>query len=105
MSDTPKLPMQPIAVADDGVIRFVPNRIVADLLDFASPRGMSLNEIARRNYSIAEQEQFAQLIGYSIGGYSELSYVTDKSYRAAERIAEKLCAGLGERTPDTPETR
>ena len=32
--------------------------------------------------------QLAQLIGYSLSGYSELSYVDDDSYGAAEKMAE-----------------
>lgn len=91
MSDTPNdLPMQPVHRADDGMIRFKKNRIVRDLLDFASTRGMDMNELACGDYTDQEREQFAQLIGYSISGYSELSYVSDASYQAASAAADVI---------------
>jgi hypothetical protein len=79
-------PMQPVGVDPHGVHRFLENRIVRDLLDKSSQVGFSLNEIAVGNYSQAERRQVAQLIGYSVSGYSDLSYVDDDSYfRATER--------------------
>jgi hypothetical protein len=36
-------------------------------------------------FSNEDRQQFAQLIGYSLGGYSELSYVDDDAYKAAEK--------------------
>jgi hypothetical protein len=81
-------PMQPVGVDRHGTHRFLENRIVRDLLE---NRGhIDLNVIAERAhdglYSRAEQRQLAQLIGYSVSGYSDLSYVDDDSYfRAAER--------------------
>ncbi|MNM66249.1 hypothetical protein D3C81_778280 [compost metagenome] len=80
-------PMQPVGVDPHGTHRFLENRIVRDLLDHGP---IDLNTIALRAhaglYSNAEQRQLAQLIGYSVGGYSDLSYVDDDSYfRAAER--------------------
>lgn len=87
---TPKHPMQPLARDDDGVIRFKPNAIVRFLLDWATPKGMSLNEMAIMNFSQEDREQFAQLIGYSVCGYSDLSYVSDASLAEADRIARKL---------------
>ena len=85
-----RVPDQPIEVAEDGMIRFRANPIVRDLLDFATPRGMGMNEMACRDYPVWAREQFAQLIGYSVSGYSELSYVTDASYERAEAIAADL---------------
>jgi hypothetical protein len=49
-----------------------------------------LNDIAMMGFSDEDQEHFAQLIGYSIGGYGELSYVSDESYRAAFDLAQAL---------------
>lgn len=83
-------PMQPIIVAEDGKVRFQNNAIVRDLLDWATPRGFDLNTIARGGYSQEDQEQFAQLIGYSIAGYAELEYVSDESYEAADEAAKQL---------------
>lgn len=83
-------PMQPVGIDDHGTHRFLDNRIVRELLDRSANAGYSLNEIAvdahRGKYSEAEQRQLAQLIGYSVGGYCDLSYVNDESaIRACER--------------------
>ncbi len=55
-------PMQPVGLDDHGVVRF------------------------------RDREQFAMLIGYSVSGFSELSYVSDRSYRMAVQAAEVLTA-------------
>lgn len=82
-------PIQPLAKDSHGVIRFKQNKIVNDLLDFATTRGFGLNEMAAREYSNEDRQQFAQLIGYSLSGYSELrSYVDDAAYAAAVKKAE-----------------
>lgn len=82
-------PMQPLVRDADGVIRFQQNAIVRFLLDWASPKGMSLNDLALIPFSEDDRAQFAQLIGYSLSGYGELSYVSDESWTAAE-AASKL---------------
>lgn len=79
-------PIQPIGPDEHGHIRFHPNAIVRHLLDHG---GIDLNQIACMEFSDEDRQQFAQLIGYSLSGYSELSYVTDDAYEAAERMAEK----------------
>lgn len=82
-----KLPMQPI-VEIDGRKRFRENALVRILLDEASERGYSLNNLAREEATTEEWEQFYQLIGYSLDGYSELRRVSDESYGAACVLAE-----------------
>lgn len=78
-------PIQPLAKDASGVLRFKENKIVSDLLDLASKHGLSLNDIAVREYSNEDRQQLAQLIGYSLSGYSELRpYVDDAAYAAAE---------------------
>lgn len=85
-----KHPQQPMHVAPDGTTRFVANPLVRYLLDRGS---LDLNDVA---YFAAEtpavtdddQMQLAQLIGYSIVGYCELSYVSDESYEAAIEAAD-----------------
>ncbi len=84
------LPMQPIALDGSGRPRFVSNLIVEFLLVWASERGMSLNELARKDFPREHREQFAQLIGYSVSGFGELHYISIKSIEAADRIAEQL---------------
>lgn len=83
-----KHPIQPLERDAQGVIRFKPNKIVQHLLDNG---GIDLNQLARIEFSQEDREQFAQLIGYSLKGYGELSYVSDESYDAAERMFETGC--------------
>ena len=83
MNGNSKNPIQPLVIDEQKVLRFKQNKIVRDLLDFASSRGMSLNEIAfNRTYSDDDHQQFAQLIGYSVSGYGELPYVDNVSFAA-----------------------
>jgi hypothetical protein len=78
--------MQPVEM-HDGVARFKANRIVALLLDTGK---LNLNDLARMEFSDEDRMQLAQLIGYSVSGYGELSYVSDASYAKAQRQARKL---------------
>jgi hypothetical protein len=69
-----KQPHQPMQVVD-GIVRFTPNRIVRWLLD-AGP--FDMNQLAMLpGISREEHAQFAQLIGYSVSGYGDLSYAVD----------------------------
>lgn len=79
-------PVQPIVQDDDGVARFKANRIVQYLLDNG---GIDLNSLARIDFPQEDREQFAQLIGYSLSGFGELSYVRDDTYAAAARMADR----------------
>lgn len=74
---TPKHPIQPLIRTDDGIIRFKENKIVKFLLD-AGP--FDMNQLAMMPFSVEDYEQFAQLIGYSLCGFGDLSYVTDETY-------------------------
>jgi len=78
-------PMQAIIVDKNGAHRFSANAICRYLIDNGS---IDLNEIATHGFSPEDQRQFAQLIGYSLSGYSELSNVDDVSYEAACLKAE-----------------
>lgn len=78
-----KHPMQPLDLVD-GVIRFRENKIVRFLAEGR------LNEIAEMDFSPEDRMQLAQLIGYSLSGYGDLSYVTDKDYAKAEERSSKL---------------
>ncbi len=75
-----KHPMQPIEKDENGVIRFKENKIVRYLLD-AGP--FDMNQLAMLPFSQEDREQFAQLIGYSVGGFGELSYVSQESVATA----------------------
>ena len=85
-----KLPMQPLHRDNHGTIRFVENRIVRDLYDAAAQAGlMDMNSICidahKGKYTDQEQMQFAQLIGYSLGGFSELNYSSQEVIDAAHQ--------------------
>ena len=89
-------PMQPI-VMDGDTARFKHNAIVKYLLSWSSPKGMDLNELAKMEFTREDREQFAQLIGYSLGGYADLSYVGDASVAEADRAARNLKATRSKR--------
>jgi hypothetical protein len=75
-----RFPIQPIENK-----RFVKNRIVDALLDTST---LDLNKIACMEFSDDERMQLAMLLGYSLGGFGDLSYVDDETYYEAERISE-----------------
>lgn len=84
-----KFPVQPIEYDENDRPRFVQNTIVRYLLDHG---GFDMNKIAELAatgiFSREEQVQFAQLIGYSLSGFSELNYVSDADYDLAEAMSE-----------------
>lgn len=80
-----KHPIQPLAPDERGTVRFKPNAIVRWLLDDGP---FDMNQIAMKRFSVEDQEQFAQLIGYSLSGFSELNYVRDETYGTAEKMSE-----------------
>jgi hypothetical protein len=87
-------PIQPIVVDQDGVPRFQGNAIVQYLLAFARNHGCGLNELAEiPGFRPDDWQQLAQLLGYSLDGYGELSYVTADAYEQARLMAT---AGLTE---------
>lgn len=79
-------PIQPIEIDELGTPRFKENKIVRKLLAFATKHGYGLNDIAVDGFSQNDREQLAQLIGYSLGGFAELSYVSNSTCEAAERM-------------------
>jgi len=74
-------PVQPL-IWDNEIIRFKKNAIVRFLLDTSQ---YNLNKIAEMDFSDDDREQFAQLIGYSLSGFSELSYATVETIEQAEK--------------------
>jgi len=80
-----KHPIQPIEKDKSGTPRFKRNKLVEHLLDYG---GLDMNDLARRDFPAEDRQQFAQLIGYSLGGYGELSYVSDETHCTAERMYE-----------------
>lgn len=81
---------------DDGTPRFRGNPIVHMLLSAAEEKQIDMNFLGRMHthhpFPQAAWEEFYQLIGYSLKGYHELSYVSDKS--ALDASAAAIAAGL-----------
>ena len=76
-------PVQPLIDTESGDVRFKENKIVTYLLDNG---GIDLNQIAQLDFSREDREQFAQLIGYSYSGASDLSYMSDEVLSVAESV-------------------
>ena len=85
-------PLQPVVMDEHGVIRFKPNKIVEHLLRNGK---INLNEIALLGFDAEDLQQLAQLIGYSLDGYSDLSYVDDAAWAAAEQQRHIVLAPVG----------
>lgn len=90
-----KHPMQPVVMVD-GVARFKRNAIVAFLLDFATAKGISMNELAVMPFSREDREQLAQLIGYSVSGFGDLSYSSCDVVEKADAEAARLIGYIKE---------
>jgi len=67
-------PNQRIVTDELGTERFQVNAIVRFLLDAGK---FDMNDLAAMRFDDVDRVQFAQLIGYPIGGFNELSYVHD----------------------------
>ncbi len=80
-----KHPIQPLDLDEHGTLRFKSNAIVRHLLDHG---GIDMNALAVMKFSQEDREQFAQLIGYSLSGFGELSYVSDETYSAADESVD-----------------
>ena len=79
-------PVQPVLKDKHGYLRCKANPIVRFLLD-AGP--FDMNQLACMPFEDEDREQFAQLIGYSLSGLGELSYVSDETYeRCAANIVD-----------------
>jgi len=77
---------QPI-VLEGSVLRFKPNPIVVYLL---ANSGLDMNHLAECDFSDEDRMQFAQLIGYSCSGFSDLSYTTDDVRDQVLRLSNEL---------------
>lgn len=82
---------QPIVQDEHGTPRFKVNKIVEYLLDNG---GIDLNDIARLNFTDEDRMQFAMLIGYSVAGFSTLSYASEIAAETAFHLID---------TKETPE--
>ena len=89
---TPDPPLQPMIAEPGRGGRFRENALVTYLLERASQHGCDLNHLATVPASEADREQFAMLIGYSLSGFLELSYVREET--ATRAIAQATHDGL-----------
>lgn len=81
----PLHPIQPIVTAPDGRLRFKGNAIIDHLFNTGK---LDLNEIACMGFPQEDRRQIAQLLGYSVSGYGELtSYVRDEDFAVAAKMA------------------
>ena len=84
-------PIQPLGLDEMGTIRFKSNKIVTILLKEGP---FDMNQIAmwasEGRVSKDDQRQFAQLIGYSLTGFGDLSYMDDETYETAELMANDV---------------
>lgn len=92
VDDVDLFPMQPIGYDSHGIPRFRENRIVDWLLKKCQADGFGLNTIARMHaqgeFDDAEMIQLSQLIGYSVSGYGDLSYVQRHATKACDPADE-----------------
>lgn len=72
-------PMQPLIVDDSGVVRFKRNAII-DRLFHERAIDLRLDTVP-----IEDVEQFWQLLGYSVSGYSDLSFIRPETRREVRR--------------------
>lgn len=94
-----KQPIQPIVGDENHILRFKQNAIVRHLLDHG---GIDLNAIGRMDFSDEDRAQFAQLIGYSICGFSELPYASEEVIEAVMRQANKVIGSGADPSAEMP---
>jgi hypothetical protein len=79
--------MQPLVLDDQGVIRFKQNKIVRALLDTGK---LNMNDLAVLDFPLEDRIQFVQLIGYSVSGAGELTYMPEDLIAKADEQAELI---------------
>lgn len=82
-----KHPMQPLVRDHLGTVRFQKNHIVEFLLEHG---GFDMNRLALMTFDKQDRMQFAQLIGYSVFGFGDLSYADPDVVARADAKAERL---------------
>jgi hypothetical protein len=90
-------PIQPVVLDEHGTARFKENSIVRWLAT------NKLNELGNMEFPREDREQLAQLIGYSVSGFGELSYASDGIIAKADKAVEDLFVGAAiDITPQVP---
>jgi len=89
-----KHPLQNVRTDEQRVTRFVCNEAVRYLLDKG---GIDMNALwvayHKGHFGEADLQQFYQLIGYSLDGYSEIEWSNRDSITAADEMAASGCDG------------
>jgi len=85
-------PMQPIYIDEHGTARFKPNKIIEWLFGQGL---LDLNKIAiaaqdKPGFSKGDRMQLAQLLGYSVSGFGDLSYADKKVVKEADKQVDIL---------------
>lgn len=91
-----KHPVQRVKPDIHGRPRFVENAVVQYLLDNAYTKTgekIDMNTLAMQQFPQEDRVQFAQLIGYSVDGFSTLSYVDEATLYAATHQSNANAAG------------
>ncbi len=86
-----KHPRQPAVQDEHGIERFKSNAIVRYLLDNGP---FDMNHLAVQSFSDEDECQFAKLIGYSVCGYEDLSYV--QRHELGELSIQEIAVMKGE---------
>lgn len=87
-------PTQPIYIDDKGTARFRENKIVHFLLNVGT---IDMNKLFLMSFSDEDRMQFAQLIGFSVDLYNELSYASVASRNDSSEAVCALLAGSAEK--------
>jgi hypothetical protein len=88
-------PRQPVVVDARGVHRFKKNALVRYLLDTHPTVGLSELAYLGSQFSQDDWMQFAQLLGYSVSGACDLSYLSDEVREAALEESAQLLEKFG----------
>jgi hypothetical protein len=84
-------PMQPVVLDERGTPRFKENKIVSYLLELCRTKGIfDLNMLAILPFDVEDRVQLMQLIGYSVSGAGDLSFMPEALITEADAAAEAL---------------
>lgn len=81
--------MRELVKDKNGVVRFKQNVIIDWLQE---TKRIDLNDIARHIglFPIEDVEEFWQMLGYSVGGYGDLSFVREETIQEADEAMDRL---------------
>lgn len=88
-------PRQPIGYAADGVIRFKKNAIIDWMLEQGRlgarfDLNMIVSMFNTKIFPVEDLVQLDQLIGYSVSGFGDLSYIPEQEVSECDKIAEAI---------------